>query len=611
MREEANFWTQRRVSRRAALRGAGVGVAGLAGAALIGCGDDDDEEEAAAAQATTAPGATQAAGAATAAPTQAAAATPEGPQSGGTYIYARTGDPPTLDPYGNLSYLTKGVAVHAYSRLMLRISKPGIPGAATLPGPDLAESIEVSDDAMTWVVKLKPNAKFINVAPVNGRKLTTEDVLFSWGRQTAEETANRDTVAFVTSLDAVDDRTLRFQLEAPSATFQDVLADANLLWVMPVESDGGFDPGQEMIGSGPWISTKFQPDVTMDWKRNPDWHLGPERPYLDEVVSPIIPEYANRLAQFQAGNLTTGDVLSDDVLGLKAESKYAHWTWITGDPGSTLNAMMFSDINDTSKPWSDERVRQAVSMSLDRAAKMDFEYNVEAFKAAGLNPSEAWHNIIPVGQARFWLDPTSADQGPSAKFFQYDVAEAKKLMAAAGQEDGFDIPFIYNTNRYGGRFGDVQEVNLAFLEAIGIMGKVEIQDYSSIYITSTFRGEFEGVMSMWQTPFPEAGSYPKRNFNVEDPLNSSRVDDPEIWDLTIRQDRELDFEKRRELMFEIQRLSDAKMYYIPMTYGGGTGFSLAQPWIKNVGVYRTQGYGGAAETRPYRWIDQEEFKKYS
>ncbi len=614
MVEESSYWTRRRVSRRTALRGAGLGIAGLTGAALIGCGGDDDDTVAPVA--TQAPAATAAAAAATAtaAPTQEAK--DEGPQSGGTLTLIRVGDPPSIDPYGNHSYLTKRVAVRAYSRLLMRISKPGIPGAATLPGPDLAESVETTD-GMTFVVKLNPKAKFANIAPVNGRQLTTADVKFSWERLTAPDSTNAPLVAHITGFEVVDDATLRFTHDKVNAVFQENLADANLLWVMPTESDGGFNPETEMIGSGPWVNTRFTPDVTMEWKKNTDWHLGPERPYIDELREPVIPEYANQLAQLQAGNLDVLGIVSDDVLGLKDDSKYAHWNWITNDPGSTLNFMGYSHIDalqgdpQTEQPWKDERVRQATSMALDRAAKMDFEYNVDAFKAAGLNPSEAWHNFIPVGQARWWLDPTSTDQGSSAKFFQFDPAEAKKLLDAAGVGDGFDVTFIYNSNRYGGRFGDVQEVNIAFLEAIGIRPQVEIQDYSSQYINFTRKGEYDGLVSAWQTPFPEAGSYPVNVLSPENPRNTGRVDNPELWELAQAQQQELDFEARREMMFEIQRRSDEKMYYIPMTYGGGAGFTAAQPWVKNYGVYRTQGYGALAETYQYFWIDQEEKKKYT
>jgi peptide/nickel transport system substrate-binding protein len=606
----ANYWTRHRISRRAALRGAGVGAAGLAGAALIGCGDDDDDDD-------------DVAGTATAAPTSGAAATTApastpsaGIQTGGTLTFIRTGDPPSIDPYGNLSYLTKGWAVHMYSRLYQRDAKPGIPGAAALPGPDLAVSTE-TDDGMTYIVKLNPAAKFQNVSPVDGRDLIADDVSFSWDRLTAPESTNASQVEHITGLEVIDDHTLKFTHDKVNAVFLDNLADANLLWVMPTESDGGFNPELDSIGSGPWIVKEFTPDVTMEFKRNPDWHLGPERPYVDELHQPVVPEYANQLAQLQAQNLDWNGILSDDVLGLKGESKYADWQWIANDPGSTLNMMLYDHLfalqgePQTTKPWKDERVRQATSMSLDRAAKMDFEYNVNAFKEAGLNPSEGWHNFIPVGQSRWWLDPRGPDIGPAGKFFEFNVDEAKKLLAAADVPDGFDATFIYNTNRYGGRFGDVQEANIAFLEAIGIMAKVEIQDYSSQYINFSVNGEFDGIISGWQTPWPEAGSYPLVMFDPEHKRNSARVDDPELWELSQRQVTILDVEERREMLWEIQRRNALHMYYIPMTYGGGAGFTAAQPWVRNIGVYRTQGYGASTETRTHYWIDQEEKKKHT
>jgi len=178
-----NYWTRQRVSRRTALRGAGVGVAGLAGAALIGCGGGDEE-----ADPTMAP---TAAGTAAAAATQVRdTTTPESAsiKRGGTWSVANVGDPPTLYPYGNLSFETKGIGTYVYQRLFKRETFAGSDGGQTLPGPDLAISAE-TEDGSVWTLKLR-DQKFQNVAPVNGRKITSEDVLFSIGRLKAPETPN-------------------------------------------------------------------------------------------------------------------------------------------------------------------------------------------------------------------------------------------------------------------------------------------------------------------------------------------------------------------------------------------------------------------------------------
>ena len=121
---QSSYWARRRISRRAALRGAGLGVVGLAGAALVGCGDDDEEEAApAAAQATAAP--TQAAAAATAAPaapTQAAAAATAEPEGqikyGGTYVTSFGRAAPHRDFHQHATLGINTLVGDAYSRLL-------------------------------------------------------------------------------------------------------------------------------------------------------------------------------------------------------------------------------------------------------------------------------------------------------------------------------------------------------------------------------------------------------------------------------------------------------------------------------------------------------------
>lgn len=133
------YWAARR-SRRGFLGGAVAVGAGAAGLALVGCGDDDNG------------GATktsEASGIATPTPNKAAASpTPADPYAnakrGGTFKYYTTGDPPTIDPYGNLSFLTKGTAAYPYSRLFRYGTAIGQKTSDIKPVPDLAQSAEPS-----------------------------------------------------------------------------------------------------------------------------------------------------------------------------------------------------------------------------------------------------------------------------------------------------------------------------------------------------------------------------------------------------------------------------------------------------------------------------------
>src|SRR5690606_23767504 len=164
------YWKRKQASRRRFLQAGGIGAVGAAGLALVGCGDDDDDDDTIQL--------------ATPTPSGDATPTPSDPfanaKRGGIYRLAATGDAPSLDPYGNLSFLTKAFAAYHYSRLFKYETGPGIHPAEVRPTPDIAESAEPSPDAMQWVIKLRPGVKFHNVSPVDGREVTTEDVKFSW-----------------------------------------------------------------------------------------------------------------------------------------------------------------------------------------------------------------------------------------------------------------------------------------------------------------------------------------------------------------------------------------------------------------------------------------------
>ncbi|MCO5202122.1 MAG: ABC transporter substrate-binding protein [Chloroflexi bacterium] len=585
------YWKER-PTRRRFLGGAVATGAGAAGLALVGCGDDDDDDNGGGG------------GLATATPGADATATPSDPfagaKRGGTYRTTWTGDPPTIDPYGNLSFLTKGFAAYPYSRLFKYNSGPGVKQSDLQPVGDLAESTETSPDGLTWTIKLRPGIKFHNVAPVNGRAVTSDDVKFSWGRATAETNTNRAQVSFVDKVEYPDASTVKFTLKAPNAAFLDVLADANILWIMPTEAEGGFDPTKQAIGSGPWMLESYTPSVSLKFAKNPAWHFN-GFPLMDRVEGAIIPEYANRIAQFQAGNTEVEGITAEDIVNIKKSMPGIN---LYGEVSQLLSFVYFDP--DPASPWAkDPRVKQAVSMAIDRAGLMDLGYNVNRLKAEGLDVSERWNNFIPAGLERFWLDPQSAEQGESKKFFEYNVAEAKALLAAAGFPNGFETVYQYTANRYGSTFNAIAEAHIAFLNDIGIKTTTDVQDYSSKYITQTAIGNFKGIAFGYSTPYPEAGSYPISFFTPNSPRNPSKINDPELAELAAKQQRELDPAKRKELFYEIQRKNAEKMHYIPSNAGAGTGWAGYQGWVKNIDIQTIPGaYSGPTEETPFIWLDK-------
>ena len=592
---ENSYWKRyqtMRTSRRRFLGTAGAAGVGVAGLALAGCGDDDDGKNDASILAT---------------PTAGANATPTpsdvfaGHKKGGTYRNYAAGDPPTIDPFGSTSFQTKAFVCASYSRLFRW--KTGAPdgGGEVKPEGDLVQSYEISPDGLKWTLKLKA-AKFHDIAPVSGRPVTTDDVKYSWGRFTDVKYGNSGNAKFVDKVEYPDASTLVFTLKAPNAGFREIFTDTTNLIIMPAEADGKFEATKQMIGSGPWIFQSYVPSQGAKYKRNPEWFdKGPQGfPLMDAVDYSIIPEYAAAMAQFRAGNLEALAPQAQDVVDLKKAIPNGSYTYYT----SPQMNMFFFD-NDPAAPWNkDPRVRQAISMSIDRDAVTELLYNLKKLQAGGIDVKGVWNNAVPAGMPRWWLDPQSKDQGDSAKFFKYDPAEAKKLLAAAGYADGFSAPFIYAVPNYGPTFATSAEAHDAFLKAVGVKTTAEPQDYTSKYFPQTWSlRNFKGIVYALETGFNDVGGYPTRWF-TDNPLNHGFINDPELVKLTAQQQAESDEVKRKAILWDIQRKNAEKMHYIPSQWGAGSVWTALQPWVKNPKKVANNGYGGWTETAPYLWLDK-------
>ena len=591
-----SYWTKvldHRVSRRTMLRGAGITGIGLAGAALIGCGDDDDDDDDDGGGGGGGGGGT----------TPSASQPDSGVKRGGTLRVSNSGDPPTLDTYANNSFLTKRVAAFAYNRLFKLGTGEDILSGSALPVPDIAEGAE-TDDGQTWVVKLKPGVKFHDVAPVDGRELTSEDVAASWGKMIAEEHVQRDAVSFVEQFDVIDERTVKFTLKAPSAVFLVTMADANLFWILPKEAgeSGGFDPALKVIGAGPWMLDEYQTSVKLVYKRHPEYHLD-GFPIMDGVTELLIPEYANALAQLQAGSLDILNLRADDVLPIRDQLPDLQ---LLGNNGVGLSMFYFNDLEDSSNPWFDERVRFAVSMAINRDEIHEFAYNVKALREAGLEASDKWNNYpIPVGHSAWWLDPKSPEQGDSAKYFQYNPDEAAKMLAAVVGPDGLEVPYLFNTNRYGSLFSSIAEANIRFLEEVGFKLDVTVQDYASEWNEFTGRGFFFGLAFGPQTPHADPGGF-RRGYNKDEegkPVQKNRIKliDEDMLVLWDKQAGAFDPEERKEILFEIQRYNDERMYYVPNQSGAGTTYTAFAENLRDLRF--TRSYGSPLEVYASMWMD--------
>ncbi len=514
--------------------------------------------------------------------------TPQGsaaaqPKPGGSLtVRMWTGDPPDLDPYLNVTFRAQEFAGFFYSRLLKFDSGPGIAPNAFTPTPDLAESYEISQDGLTYTFKLRANAKWQNKAPLNGRAVSADDVVYSFERfrKVSPQKSNFD---MVKEVKASDPRTVVFTLNTAFAPFETTIASP-MFWIMPkevIEADG--DARKRVIGSGPFIFDKFEKGVQVVAKRNPDYYFT-GTPYLDEVVLLIVPEDATAVAGLRAKSI--------DITGLSQTDRGAV---ASANPEIVLldypqNQIYFMYWRLDAPPFNDIRVRQAVSLALDRDEIIKVLWEGTGY----LN------NALPAGLQSFYLDPRSTDMGPNAKYFKRDVDAAKKLLADAGFAGGLRVPLVSTLNAYGNTFNQSVELVIKQLKDAGIQADLRPQDYSA-YISSTFLGKFEPGTMVWglETPFQEPHDYLFNMYHPKGVRNHGGVNDPQLTQMLDKQAATLDKAERKKQIFDLQRYLGEKQYYVMGVAGNAT--IARQPWVQNFNYQSDYGRGG--EYIPKLWLD--------
>ncbi len=573
----------RRLSRRRLLRAAGAGAAGLAGAALVGCADDGDAGVSVVAATETPPPP----------PTSTSGVTRPPVRNDGTLRLHLGAPPASLDPYASGTPETRTVAAHLYGRLFRVTTAEDRDPWSTGVEPDLAEGIETAD-GRTWIVTLRPDARFHDVAPVDGRAVTAEDVVASFQRLAAVDSPGAALVRHWTQVTATDERTVQFTLARPHAAFPDELADVARLLVLPQEALAGEVPPSVVAGSGPWLLDEFDPDRALRLRANPATSGG--APFMERLELAFLDD-GDALEGFRAGDLHLSPVRADAVLPLRVEQREVQWRRVLSP---VLSFLFFSPTTAQSDdPWRDERFRQAVSLLQDRDALTEVGYNLGAFAEAGMDAPVRWNNLVPAGFTRWWLDPTSADQGDSARFFRHDPTEARRLLDAV-EYAGEEIPFVLPAGVYGATFEAIADALVASLREGGLNLRVERQDFASEYLLGAWRGGFRGIAFGHQTAFEEVGDYFTRMFGTGE-TNHGRVRDAAIDDLVERQAEERDEAQRRALIVEIQRLNAERMYYVPSQAGAGYQWTAYRPELS--GIRQTRGLGAGREVHPYLSIE--------
>ena len=402
---ETTYWQRmrrRRLSRRGLLSAsarAGVGAAGLA---LVGCGDDDDDDAQPSAAATTPqaqqqdqaaqqqaqvveqqeqPAAQQAQQQAMqqqAAQQQATQqAMVSGKKYGGSIIEQSANVYETWDPQRTVASPVLQVLARIQSKL-LRFENPN---SGELTG-DLAQNWE-TPTADTIVLHLTPGISWHNYGPgasnpsaAAGRAFTTEDVVWNIDRQRNKtlvdgtETGDFGRSAYWGGLAQVDqaDGSVTLTLSEPDATYLQGLANEFNLFNQPELVSANEDRHTEIdparvIGTGPFILTRWDPGEGISAVRNPDFFGLPDRPYLDSYVwvQSFQDPNAYRIAfeQKQVDSMTDPD--PNTILAIHDDRQDE--TYLTYQ-GVANTVAIFTPSN--KEPWNDLRLTRAIDLAVNR-----------------------------------------------------------------------------------------------------------------------------------------------------------------------------------------------------------------------------------------------------
>ena len=362
-------------------------------------------------------------------------------------------DVESIDPALNSAVDGANYILFAFENL-LKMDKDG----KVVPG--LAEKYEVSDDQLTWTFYLRDGLKWSD-----GSDLTAGDFVYSWQRlvdpnvaapyaQTvlgmvegydeaiglpdAEGNTTIDPDPTKLKVEATDDKTLVVHMANPTPYFDKLAAFASLSPVkkdvVEANPDGWSIDPKTYISTGPFKLTEWKPGSYLMFEKNENyWDVDSVK--LDGIKCLLMEDQNAAFSAYESGDaLMIKSIPTQEITTLKERSDY-HIDPILGT--------YYLDLNNTLDEFKDSRVREALSLALDR------KYISETITSGTYTPASGFVSEgVTDWDGSVWQDNII---DPSV-FINIDdhegnLAKAKELLKEAGYENGVGLPeMVYSTN---------------------------------------------------------------------------------------------------------------------------------------------------------------------
>ncbi|HET9001983.1 MAG TPA: ABC transporter substrate-binding protein [bacterium] len=459
------------------------------------------------------------------------------PKSGGVLNAMHREDPPSLSIHEEATISTNWPVMPCYSNLVLFNPLRGQESPATIVG-ELAETWAWRDDGKTLAFALRKGVRWHD-----GQPLTSKDVKYTFdlvrgaaGSSGLRLDPRKNWYAQIAAIDAPDPYSVVFHLRRPQPSLLMLFA-SDYSPVYPAHVPAA-DLRTRCVGTGPFKLKEYRPGELIEFVRNPDYFIK-GRPYLDGIRFIIIKERGTRIAALQAGRVDV-TMPSEGTKPAADQLKRAVPGMVVYETSQNVNDNIL--MNFKKPPFTDARVRRAVSLAIDRRGYIQAVRQGGAVVGASMLP-QPWGNwgLSPDGLA------TLPGSGDPLK----QKADARQLLAEAGFGPGRPLRLVVSTRAIA-NYLDQATFVIDQIKQVGIEATLE-QVESAVWYAKLTRGEYE--MGSNQTGIgvddPDANFY--ENYVCGSPRNYPQYCNPDVDKMIEEQSQTLDPVKRRRLVAEIQK----------------------------------------------------------
>lgn len=444
--------------------------------------------------------------------------------------------------------------------------------------PALASAWKAVDDT-TWEFKLDPKATFSN-----GAAFTSNDVIFTFCRILNNETAigggSTNVAKRIIAIDALDAHTVQMKTAEPYPVLPNELARIPMIWSGIVKFDKltytpeqgcgvssawptvtDFNTKDIVIGTGPYKLKSYVKGSGIVLERN-DAYWGQTPAPWSEVRMTAVPAAGPRLTGLLSGDFDLIENPAARDLKRIKDSGFDYTTkpsvrimFFQLDVGRAPSPAVKSPKGPNDNPLQDVRVRQAMSMAIDRKAIVERIMDGIATPANQYLPEGMFGSIL------------------GAPALEYNPTRAKELLAQAGYPNGFELTLASTNNRY---MNDAQltQAVAQYLTRVGIKTNVDTMT-SSVYFPRRARKEFSAALGGWGSETGEAGNFLQYWVTTRNPdlglgssnygsYSNAQVDAPYLEAI-----RTLDETQRSALLQQSAQAAVQDMANIPLHFESG------------------------------------------